>query len=140
MQFLILPLLFGAMWWFTIRPQQQRLRQQRALIAAITVGDVVLTAGGLIGRITSMDDDEVMLDVGRGTLEKVAESRDDFAKKSDEDDNANQWLMIPLIDRPWKGFVILSIAGAGTGAFFPASPVLFIAQRRIDSSPIPTTR
>ena len=64
---LILVLLFGAMWWFTIRPQQQRLRAQRALIAALTVGDVVLTAGGVIGRIVSMDDEEVMLDVGRGT-------------------------------------------------------------------------
>ena len=65
--FVILLLLFGAMWWFTIRPQQQRLRSQRELIAALTVGDVVLTAGGLIGRIVSMDDEEVMLDVGRGT-------------------------------------------------------------------------
>lgn len=67
MGFLILLLVFGAMWWFTIRPQQQRLRAQRQLIAALTVGDVVLTAGGLIGRIVSMDDEEVMLDVGRGT-------------------------------------------------------------------------
>lgn len=66
MGFIILPLLFGAMWWFTIRPQQQRLRSQRALIAAVQVGDVVLTAGGVIGRIVSMDDEEVMLDVGRG--------------------------------------------------------------------------
>ena len=65
--FVILLLLFGAMWWFTIRPQQQRLRAQRELIAALTIGDVVLTAGGLIGRIVSMDDEEVMLDVGRGT-------------------------------------------------------------------------
>ena len=64
---LILVLLFGAMWWFTIRPQQQRLRAQRALIAALTVGDVVLTAGGVIGRIVSMDDEEVVLDAGRGT-------------------------------------------------------------------------
>jgi preprotein translocase subunit YajC len=68
---LILVLLFGAMWWFTIRPQQQRLRAQRALIAALTVGDVVLTAGGLVGRIVSMDDEEVMLDVGRGTPVEV---------------------------------------------------------------------
>jgi preprotein translocase subunit YajC len=67
MGFLILPLLFGAMWWFTIRPQQQRLKAQRELISAIAVGDVVLTAGGLIGRIVSMDDEELMLDVGRGT-------------------------------------------------------------------------
>jgi preprotein translocase subunit YajC len=64
---LILLLLFGAMWWFTIRPQQQRLRAQRALIAALSVGDVVLTAGGVIGRIVSMDDEEIVLDAGRGT-------------------------------------------------------------------------
>ena len=47
--------------------QQQRLKAQRELIAAIKVGDVVLTAGGLIGRIISMDDEELMLDAGRGT-------------------------------------------------------------------------
>jgi hypothetical protein len=40
-----------------------------------------------------------MLDVGGGTFAKVADSRGDFAKKLDEGDNANQWLMIPLIDR-----------------------------------------
>ena len=67
MAILILLLLFGAMWWFTIRPQQQRIRAQRELISALTVGDVVLTAGGVIGRITSMDDEEVVLDAGRGT-------------------------------------------------------------------------
>ena len=69
--YIILPLLFVAMWWFTIRPQQQRLRAQRALIAAIEVGDVVLTAGGLVGRIVKMDDEELMLDVGRGTPAEV---------------------------------------------------------------------
>lgn len=40
-----------------------------------------------------------MLDVGGGTLTKLAESRDEFRKKIDENDNANQWLMIPLVDR-----------------------------------------
>jgi hypothetical protein len=38
-----------------------------------------------------------MLDIGGGTLIKVADSRDEFAAKVDED-NANQWFMIPLID------------------------------------------
>ena len=67
MGMIILPLLLGAMWWFTIRPQQQRLREQRALVAALEVGDVVLTAGGIVGRITALVDDEALLDVGRGT-------------------------------------------------------------------------
>jgi hypothetical protein len=39
-----------------------------------------------------------MLDVGNGTLRKLAESRDDFCTKVSEDNNANNWLMIPLID------------------------------------------
>jgi hypothetical protein len=38
------------------------------------------------------------LDVGVGTLERVADSREDFCRKIDEGDNANQWLMIPLVD------------------------------------------
>lgn len=67
MGMIILPLLLAAMWWFTIRPQQQRLREQRALVAALEVGDVVLTAGGIVGRITALVDDEALLDVGRGT-------------------------------------------------------------------------
>lgn len=40
-----------------------------------------------------------MLDVGAGLLKKVAENRDDFGAKLDENDNANDWLMIPLVDR-----------------------------------------
>jgi len=39
-----------------------------------------------------------MLDVGDGTLTKLANSRDDFGAKIDEADNANHWLMIPLVD------------------------------------------
>ena len=40
-----------------------------------------------------------MLDSGQGTLKKVAESRDDFTVRIDQDDNANDWLMIPLVDK-----------------------------------------
>jgi hypothetical protein len=40
-----------------------------------------------------------LLDVGAGSLTKVAESRDDFSNKFDEGETANNWLMIPLVDR-----------------------------------------
>ncbi len=40
-----------------------------------------------------------MLDIGCGSLKKVAESRDDFGSRLNEDDNADEWLMIPLVDR-----------------------------------------
>jgi hypothetical protein len=48
-----------------------------------------------------------MFDVGLGKIKKVASSRDDFGKKLDEGDNANQWLMIPLIDELVRAGVYL---------------------------------
>lgn len=46
-----------------------------------------------------LDDGSIhMLEVGGGTLERVANDRDEFATLIDEGDNANLWLMIPLID------------------------------------------
>jgi hypothetical protein len=40
-----------------------------------------------------------MLDVGTGSLTRMADDRDDFSRKLDEGDNADDWLMIPLVDR-----------------------------------------
>jgi hypothetical protein len=40
-----------------------------------------------------------MLDVGAGSLTKVAESRDEFSERIDEGENANDWLAIPLVDK-----------------------------------------
>lgn len=40
-----------------------------------------------------------MLDVGTGTLTRVAENREDFNVRIDDEDNANDWLAIPLVDK-----------------------------------------
>jgi hypothetical protein len=40
-----------------------------------------------------------MLDIGAGALTKMADSRDEFSRLIDEDDNADDWLMIPLVDQ-----------------------------------------
>jgi preprotein translocase subunit YajC len=68
---LILPLAFVAMWLLMIRPQQQRLRAQRALVQALEPGLEVITAGGLIGTITEVTDREVRLDLGRGNEVRI---------------------------------------------------------------------
>ncbi len=49
--------------------------------------------------IVLKDDTVHMLDVGAGTLVKVAESRDDFCTKIDEREKAAEWLMVPLVNR-----------------------------------------
>ncbi|MGI8757756.1 MAG: preprotein translocase subunit YajC [Acidimicrobiales bacterium] len=59
-------LLLAVMWFLLIRPQQARLRKQRELVASIEVGDEVLTAGGIIGTVRVLTDDELRLEVGPG--------------------------------------------------------------------------
>lgn len=61
-----LVLVFLFMWFLLIRPQQQRVRAQRSMLQALSVGDDVVTAGGICGRIASMDDEEVTLEVDEG--------------------------------------------------------------------------
>jgi hypothetical protein len=39
-----------------------------------------------------------LLDVGAGSVDRIADGRSDFLTRIDQDDNANQWLMIPLVD------------------------------------------
>jgi hypothetical protein len=62
-----------------------------------------------------------MLDVGGGTLTKLADNRDDFGIKIDEDDNANLWLMIPLVDQMVAAGVVLQ---PGQCYGFKTPPVL----------------
>lgn len=64
-------LLLGLMWFVLIRPQQARLRKQRELIASVEVGDVVLTAGGMIGTVRVLTDDELRLEVAPGVELRV---------------------------------------------------------------------
>lgn len=55
-----------------IRPQRRQVAAHRALITSLTVGDEVMTMGGIFGRIRSMDDDIVDLEVAPGTSLRVA--------------------------------------------------------------------
>ncbi|MBL8204395.1 MAG: DUF1851 domain-containing protein [Blastocatellia bacterium] len=62
-----------------------------------------------------------LLDVGAGTIERLADDKDDFCQKIDEGNNANQWLMIPLVDRLVEAGNLLS---EGCCYSFVISPVL----------------
>jgi preprotein translocase subunit YajC len=57
----------GAIFYFLIwRPQSQRMKQVKAMHAALKKGDQVITQGGIIGKITKLTDDEVTIDTGEG--------------------------------------------------------------------------
>ena len=65
--FLPIILIVVVFYFLLIRPQQKRTRQQRDLVNSLEVGDEVVSAGGLHGRITGTDDSTVRLEVAPGT-------------------------------------------------------------------------
>jgi len=69
----ILPLiLIGFIFYFLlIRPQSQRMKAHRQMLSEIQRGDTIVTNGGLVGKVTKVNDDELMVDLGEGTKVKV---------------------------------------------------------------------
>jgi preprotein translocase subunit YajC len=60
-----LVLVFIIFWFLMIRPQQRRMREHQAQIAAVKKGDRVVTGGGLIGKVVKVTDTEVEIDLGQ---------------------------------------------------------------------------
>lgn len=60
-----LVLVFIIFWFLMIRPQQRRMREHQAQIAAVKKGDRVVTGGGLIGKVVKVTDNEVEIDLGQ---------------------------------------------------------------------------
>jgi preprotein translocase subunit YajC len=56
------------MWFFVIRPQQKRQKEHRNFIESLKTGMEVVTSSGLIGRITSITDTIVTLDLGNTSV------------------------------------------------------------------------
>jgi preprotein translocase subunit YajC len=69
-----LVLIFVAFYFFAIRPQQKRAKAQRELVGSIGVGDRIVTLGGIHGRVESLDDDTIRLEVAPGTTITVVRS------------------------------------------------------------------
>src|SRR4051812_41038184 len=71
-EMLIMPLGFLAiMYLFVIKPQQKRAKDQESLISGLKAGDEVVTSGGIIGRVRSVAESFVTLEVSQNTSLKV---------------------------------------------------------------------
>ncbi len=69
---LVLILLFGVMYAAMIRPQQKRAREHQALIAAVQIGDEVMTTAGIFGTVTAVEGDVISVEISPGTTMRVA--------------------------------------------------------------------
>jgi preprotein translocase subunit YajC len=72
----ILPwlLIFVIFYMLMIRPQQRRVKEHQAAIAAVKKGDDVITGGGIRGRVTKVGDEEVEVEVAQGVKVRVVKS------------------------------------------------------------------
>ncbi|GAB3642388.1 preprotein translocase subunit YajC [Spirosoma arcticum] len=75
--------IIGVFYFFMIRPQQKKQKDQKTFVENLKKGDNVVTVGGLHGRIVSVDGATITLEVDRGvkmTFEKSSIAREVSAK------------------------------------------------------------
>jgi preprotein translocase subunit YajC len=58
-----LVLIFVVFYFLMIRPQQKRVKELQTAVSAVKKGDTVVTAGGLIGKVTKVGDEEVEIEL-----------------------------------------------------------------------------
>ena len=113
---IVLGVTFVLMWVLFILPQQRRLRAHHALVARLEIGDEVMTAAGLYGRIAVLDDDIASLEIAPGVVVRCA--RGAIARRLNEEAAAAE-----------------ASGAASTGDTPPARPSATAADRALDESP-----
>ena len=70
-QFMPIILIFVIMYFLILRPQQQKARLHREMVASLRRGDTVVTNGGLIGRVAKVDENELQVELAEGVRVRV---------------------------------------------------------------------
>ena len=68
MSLLPLVLMFVVLYFIMIRPQMKRQKEHKAMIDALAKGDEVVTAGGLVGKVSKMGETYIHIEAGTGEL------------------------------------------------------------------------
>ncbi len=106
--FLIIIVAFLLLWLIVVRPQRRRQSQQQRLLSELNVGDEVLTAGGIYGTVSHIDEDQVTVEIAPKTevrvarraiagvtrepeLGEAAEAGDAGAAEEPKDDGPEKW-------------------------------------------------
>ena len=74
LQFLPLLLILPAMYFLMIRPQSQRAKKHQAMLAALKRNDTVVLSSGMIGKVTRIEEAEVMLEIATGVNVRVVKA------------------------------------------------------------------
>tara|TARA_B110000438_G_C15663344_1_gene584961 strand:+ start:218 stop:487 length:270 start_codon:yes stop_codon:yes gene_type:complete len=69
-----IPILLVIMYFLILRPQQKRLKEQRAMLNLIDVGDDVRTDSGIYGTVSDLDGDTIFLMIADGVEIKISKA------------------------------------------------------------------
>jgi preprotein translocase subunit YajC len=69
-----LVLIFAVFYFLLIRPQQRKVKEHRSLIESLKRGDQVLTSGGILGKITKVEDTTVTVEIAKEVQVQVQRS------------------------------------------------------------------
>lgn len=91
-------LMLAIMWFLLIRPQQKKQKEHRELLSNLKKGDMIITSGGLYGRITGVTDatltveiaDKVRVKVGRAHVAGLAQTTKPAAPPAKEKSEAEK--------------------------------------------------
>jgi preprotein translocase subunit YajC len=75
MNMLILPIMLVVFYFLLIRPQQKRAKEHQNLLAKLAAGDEVVTAGGILGRVTEVGDSFTTVEIADGVRIKLQKSQ-----------------------------------------------------------------
>ena len=64
-------LIFIIFYFLLIRPQQRRVKQHQSMIAAVKVRDTVVTNGGLVGKVTKVEENEIEVELAPNVRVRV---------------------------------------------------------------------
>ena len=74
-QFIPLILIFAIMYFLLIRPQQKKMKEHQKMVEGLRRGDVVVTQGGLIGKVVKVKDaNELEIELAEGVKVRVVQS------------------------------------------------------------------
>jgi preprotein translocase subunit YajC len=85
-QYLFILVLLALVWFMLIRPQRRRQQEAQRLLESIGVGKEIVTAGGLYGTVTAIEDDEVRVEIADGVEVRVAKRAVAGVVSEDEND------------------------------------------------------
>ena len=81
-------LMFVIFYFFLIRPQKKRQREHQAMLARLKKGDSVVTAGGIIGTVFALSDNELIIEVADRVKINVIRSQVNLYKINTTEDAA----------------------------------------------------